>query len=129
MNGEKKLSVKSIVITLVLGIAVIFGITQLVKSANNTPVKEEAPIEKPAPVATRFGLPVDSFTVVNGTIERNQFLSDILDDYGIDNNTVLQLAQKARPVFSVRNLAAGKPYTIFCYKRLYTKSAILCLPA
>ncbi len=114
MNGEKKLSVKSIVITVVLGIAVIFGITLLVKSANNPPAKRAAPPANPAPVATRFGLPVDSFTVVNGTIQRNQFLTDILGDYGIDNTTVLQLAQKARPVFSVRNLAAGKPYTIFC---------------
>lgn len=117
MNREKKLSVKSIVLTFVLGTAVIFGITQLVKPArHNTKTKEAAPLEKPAPVATRFGLPLDSFTVVNGTIERNQFLSDILNDYDIDNTTVLQLAQKARPVFSVRNLAAGKPYTIFCTK-------------
>lgn len=117
MNREKKLLVKSIVLTFVLGTAVIFGITQLVKPAHhNTKTKEAAPLEKPAPVATRFGLPLDSFTVVNGTIERNQFLSDILNDYDIDNTTVLQLAQKARPVFSVRNLAAGKPYTIFCSK-------------
>jgi murein DD-endopeptidase MepM/ murein hydrolase activator NlpD len=114
MSGEKKLSAKSIVITAVLGIAVIFGITQLVKSADKTTTIEEAKPAKPAPVITRFGLPVDSFTVVNGTIERNQFLSDILGDYGLDNSSVLQLAQKARPVFSVRNLAAGKPYTIFC---------------
>lgn len=114
MSGEKKLSTKSIVITVVLGIAVIFGITHFVKSANKTTEIEEATPATPAPVITRFGLPVDSFTLVNGTIERNQFLSDILDDYGIDNNEVLQLAQKARTVFSVRNLAAGKPYTIFC---------------
>ena len=114
MNREKKVSVKTIVLTVVLGIVVIFGISQLVKSANNPPAKETALPVKPVPVATRFGLPVDSFTIVNGTIERNQFLSDILDDYGIDNNAVLQLAQKARPVFSVRNLAAGKPYSIFC---------------
>jgi murein DD-endopeptidase MepM/ murein hydrolase activator NlpD len=114
MNREKKVSVNTIVLTLVLGIAVIFGITQLVKSANNPPAKETLLPASPAPVATRFGLPVDSFTIVNGTIERNQFLSDILDDYGIDNNVVLQLAQKARAVFSVRNLAAGKPYSIFC---------------
>ena len=114
MNREKKVSVKTIVLTVVLGIVVIFGISQLVKSANNPPAKETALPVKPPPVATRFGLRVDSFTIVNGTIERNQFLSDILDDYGIDNNAVLQLAQKARPVFSVRNLAAGKPYSIFC---------------
>ncbi len=114
MNREKKISVKLIVLTVVLGTAVIFGITQLVKSANSTPEKEAALLVEPEPVATRFGLPVDSFTVVDGTIQRNQFLTDILDDYGIDNTTALQLAQKARPVFSVRSLATGKPYTIFC---------------
>ncbi len=114
MNREKKISVKLIVLTVVLGTAVIFGITQLVKPANSTPKKETAPPAKPGPVATRFGLPVDSFTIADGTIQRNQFLTDILDDYGIDNTTVLQLAQKARTVFSVRNLATGKPYTIFC---------------
>jgi murein DD-endopeptidase MepM/ murein hydrolase activator NlpD len=116
MNGRKKISVKLIVTAVVLGTAVIFGITHLVKSANSTPAEETAPPVKPEPVATRFGLPVDSFTIVAGTIERNQFLTDILDDYGIDNTTALQLAKKARPVFSVRNLATGKPYTIFCTK-------------
>lgn len=114
MNAQKKISVKSILIAIVLGVAVIFGIIQLVKSANSSPVPEAAPVVKPRPVVTRFGLPVDSFTIVNGTIGRNQFLAGILDDYGIDNTTVLQLAQKARGVFSVRDLAAGKPYTIFC---------------
>lgn len=116
MNEEKKFSVKSIVIAAVLATAVIFGISHLVKSANNAPAIEETPVVKPQPVVTRFGLPVDSFTVINGTIERNQFLAGILNDYGIDNTTVLQLAQKARAVFNVRNLAAGKPYTIFCTK-------------
>ncbi len=116
MKGEKKISVKSIVLTIVLGTALIFGVTHLVKSANSTPEKKATQPAKPAPVATRFGLPVDSFTVVNGTIQHNQFLTSILDDYGIDNTTALRLAQKARPVFSVRNLAAGKPYTIFCTK-------------
>ena len=116
MSGEKKLSVKSIVLTVVLGIAVVFGITFMVKSANNPPEKEAPPVVKTKPSAIRFGLPLDSFTIVDGTIQRNQFLADILADYGIDNTTALKLAQKARPVFSVRKLDAGKPYTIFCTK-------------
>jgi murein DD-endopeptidase MepM/ murein hydrolase activator NlpD len=116
MNGEKKISVKLIILIVVLGTAVIFGVSQLVKSANSAPEKEATLPPKPQPVVTRFGLPVDSFTVINGTIERNQFLAGILAEYDIDNTTVLQLAQKARAVFNVRNLAAGKPYTIFCTK-------------
>jgi murein DD-endopeptidase MepM/ murein hydrolase activator NlpD len=114
--GKKKFSVKAIILSAVLVIAVVFGITLLVRSGKDTRPKATTTATEthPEPVATRFGLPVDSFTVVDGTIERNQFLSDILDQYGIDNATVLQLAQKAKPVYSVRNLAAGKPYTIFC---------------
>jgi murein DD-endopeptidase MepM/ murein hydrolase activator NlpD len=116
MNGKRKISVKLIILILVLGTAVIFGVSQLGKSANSAPEKEATLPAKIQPVVTRFGLPVDSFTIINGTIEHNQFLAGILDDYGIDNTTVLQLAQKARAVFNVRNLAAGKPYTIFCAK-------------
>ena len=116
MNGEKKISVKSIILTVVLGVAIVFGITYLVKSGNNPPEIEAAPVPKPKPAAIRFGLPIDSFTLIDGTIQRNQFLADILADYGINNTTVLQLAQKARHVFSVRKLDAGKPYTIFCTK-------------
>ncbi|MEO9004466.1 MAG: hypothetical protein ABI288_07005, partial [Ginsengibacter sp.] len=116
MNGEKKFSVKLIILILLLGTALIFAITQLMKPSNSTPKENGTLPAKSGPEITRFGLPVDSFTVVNGIIERNQFLAGILGDYGIDNTTALQLAQKARPVFSVRNLAAGKPYTIFCTK-------------
>ena len=116
MNGENKLSVRSIILSLLLGTVVIFGITQLVNSARQPQEKKAKTPQSASPAVTRFGLPVDSFIIVNGSIERNQFLSDILNDYGIDNSMVLQLAEKARTVFSVRNLAAGKPYTIFCSK-------------
>src|SRR5690349_3486576 len=116
MNGDKKNSIKLIILIVFLGTAVIFGVSQLVKSAYSTPEKKVTPPAKPDPVNMRFGLPVDSFEVVNGIIERNQFLADILNEYGIENIAVLQLSQKARPVFNVRNLAAGKPYTIFCTK-------------
>lgn len=116
MNGVKKISVKLIIVTVVLGTAVIFGVSQLAKSGNNRTEEKATQPVKSGPATTRFGLPVDSFTLVNGIIQRNQFLAGILDDYGIDNTTVLQLSEKARSVFNVRNLAAGKPYTIFCTK-------------
>ncbi|MEO8960654.1 MAG: peptidoglycan DD-metalloendopeptidase family protein [Ginsengibacter sp.] len=99
------------------------------QSGNSTPEEKGTLPAKPGPVATRFGLPVDSFTVVNGIIERNQFLAGILGDYGIDNTTALQLAQKALPVFSVRTLAVGKPYTIFCTKDSLQKAQYFYLPA
>jgi murein DD-endopeptidase MepM/ murein hydrolase activator NlpD len=118
MNKLKNSSVKKIGLAVVICAVVIFGAVRFIKSAKAKVIKEPATVSSagPSAVATRFGLPLDSFTIVEETIQRNQFLADILADYGIDNATVLKLAEKARPVFSVRNLAAGKPYTIFCTK-------------
>ncbi|MGN6265260.1 MAG: peptidoglycan DD-metalloendopeptidase family protein [Ginsengibacter sp.] len=116
MNRKKKLSVKSIALIITGVIAALILIMQLIQPGNKATAKELPPAVKPEPTATRFGLPLDSFTVTEGTIDRNQFLADILKDYGIDNSTVLRLAEKARNIFSVRKLDAGKPYTIFCTK-------------
>lgn len=62
----------------------------------------------------KFGLPVDSFDLVQETVQRNQFLSDILENYGIDGRQSALAAQVARPVFDVRNIRAGNSYTVFC---------------
>ena len=42
----------------------------------------------------KFGLPVDSFTVIDETVQRNEFLSDILTEYGVDLTSIANLAQK-----------------------------------
>ncbi|MFT3825995.1 MAG: peptidoglycan DD-metalloendopeptidase family protein [Chitinophagaceae bacterium] len=64
----------------------------------------------------KFGLPVDSFAVVEKTVERNEVLSGILQLYNIDNATIAGLAEKSKNVFDVRNLVAGNQYTVFCTK-------------
>jgi len=53
---------------------------------------------------------------VEDNIEKNEFLSDMLSAYNIENSTVLKLAEKAEDVYSVRYLAAGHPYSVFCLK-------------
>lgn len=78
----------------------------------------EAKVEKKAPPVERkeFGLPVDSFDIVKSTIQRNEFLSNILSRYDIGPQTIANLSQKARNVYSVRDIAVGKNYTVFCSK-------------
>lgn len=69
------------------------------------------------PVSQRkFGLPVDSFTVVEKTIERNEFLANILELYQVDEPTIALLAVKSKGVFDIRNIRAGNQYTVFCTK-------------
>src|SRR5690606_4687159 len=63
-----------------------------------------------------FGLPVNNYRIENSTIKRNEFLSTILNRYGVDNVTVAKLANASKSVFDVRNMAADKPYTVFLSK-------------
>lgn len=61
---------------------------------------------------TEYGIVVDSLKVIRGTIRRNQFLGDILSDFGVDYSIVDQLSRLARPVFDVRNIRAGNSYAM-----------------
>ncbi|TPE44362.1 peptidoglycan DD-metalloendopeptidase family protein [Pontibacter mangrovi] len=66
--------------------------------------------KQPAPVV--YGIATDSLEIVEDEVERGQVLSGILAKYNIDPTTVHNLAQKAKEVFSVRKIAAGRNYTI-----------------
>jgi murein DD-endopeptidase MepM/ murein hydrolase activator NlpD len=68
------------------------------------------------PSARKFGLAVDSFNVIENTVQRNDFLGSILEPYQVDNATIANLAQKSKPVFDVRKITEGSQYTIFCTK-------------
>lgn len=60
----------------------------------------------------KFGFNLNDFHVSQATIEPNQFLADILLRHKVDYQTVAVLAEKAKPVFDVRSLRAGKTYYI-----------------
>lgn len=64
----------------------------------------------------KFGLPTDSFNVIENTVQRNDFLATILQPYNVDNITIATLAQKSKAIFDVRRIATGDDYTIFCTK-------------
>lgn len=60
-----------------------------------------------------YGIPVDSFTVVQGIIRRNQLLGNILYDYGVSNRQVYELSLLPREKFDVRRVKAGNRYALF----------------
>lgn len=62
----------------------------------------------------KFGLPVDSFYIEQGSIRRNQNLSDILLDQGISYQTIDEIARKSRPIFDLRRMKQGNNYYFFC---------------
>lgn len=59
-----------------------------------------------------YGMVVDSFNVAESSVKRNQSISDILLAYNVSHQTIFALANKSKPVFDVRRIAANKKYTV-----------------
>jgi len=116
-------------ILLMLFIVLIGGIVFLsgfeIEATGNkiNKVSSEQLKAKPPLLPKLFNLSVDSFNVYQNKIERNQFLSNILEKYQVDAVTIASLVEKSRKVFNARKIAAGNPYTILTYKSAPQKAA------
>ena len=81
---------------------------------NSQPVEPVAdePVEVlPQPVY-RWGVNVDSLDIVDGTIGRNEMLSNILFKYGVSAQTIHYIDRSSDSTWSVRKIQSGKPYHI-----------------
>ncbi|MEM9547685.1 MAG: peptidoglycan DD-metalloendopeptidase family protein [Bacteroidota bacterium] len=58
----------------------------------------------------KYGYETNAHYFESGTIEYNQFLGDILTDNGVSYATIAELEEKARDIFNVRNIRAGKRF-------------------
>ncbi len=59
-----------------------------------------------------YGINVDSLQVIQGKVNRNQFLSDILLKYGVKYATIDYLARHTKKIFDVRRIRHGNKYTL-----------------
>lgn len=85
--------------------------TKRVEAASVSELAEaEEHVKLPAPIV--YGIPTDSLEIVEAEVARGEVLSQLLAKYNIDATTVHNLAQKAKDVFNVRRIAAGRNYTI-----------------
>jgi len=79
------------------------------------PKKEEdiKPVVVVKEPVVKYGFPVDSFVIVNGTVGSGEFLSTILNRFGVGLGTIDTIARKSVRVFDVRKIREGNNYTIF----------------
>ena len=112
---KKKLRWISIGLTALLGVFVVLFIY---RSNQNAEIEPIVAVEKDTVAAPTllFEIPIDSFEVVQSNIQKNEFLANILLPYGIDYVTIDELAKKSKPIFDVRRMAVGKPYTLLLSK-------------
>lgn len=81
---------------------------------SSTPVQTEADepaVALPQPVY-RWGVCIDSVTVTDGTIGRNELLSGILLRHGVSSQTIHYVEKASQETWSVRKIQAGKTYHI-----------------
>ena len=59
-----------------------------------------------------YGIDVKQMEVVQAHFERNQFVTDVLQNHEVPSHVIEQVAQKSIQVFDVRRMRAGNSFTI-----------------
>ena len=67
-----------------------------------------------AEASHKYNIDASKYLVYHGKIQKNEFLSDILLGCNVPYPIIDKSANKAKDVFSVTKLRAGKPYTVLC---------------
>jgi len=68
------------------------------------------------PQHIEYGINCDSLSIERGIVRKNQSLSEILSVYDIGSEIIHQIASMSRPVFDVRKMKVGNPYTVLLTK-------------
>lgn len=100
---------------------------------NTTNVKPELPVavpdtstitNTPSPVFM-YGIPSDSFVLVQGKIKKNSLLSEILLKHGVTMQEIDQVTRNSKAVFDVRKIRTGNNYILFCERDSAAKARYL----
>lgn len=83
------------------------------KPAPDTNQEQEEALSPVKEVQMKYGLPVDSFELIDNVISNGESFSNIMLNFGIDYSMINRIATNFKDIFDVRNLRSGKDYTIF----------------
>ncbi len=110
---KQKLTISSLIL-LIIGILTL--ISYLIGSQDNKPVVPAESVGLPVEQHIEYGINCDSLRIERGVVRQNQSLSEILSFYDIGSEIIHQIANLSRPVFDVRKMKVGNPYTILFSK-------------
>ncbi|MGB0788018.1 MAG: peptidoglycan DD-metalloendopeptidase family protein [Marinirhabdus sp.] len=68
--------------------------------------------ERPAPIIEQYGFVLNNFEVVRDTVRPGDTFGTILEEHGIPQGKILEVATKFRDSFDVRKIVVGKPYVL-----------------
>ncbi len=103
-----------IIAGLVLVLVVTIITTSIFTSTEGICYEEkEVDIPAPPPVIRKYGIAIDSFTIEEGRIRRNEVLASLLRRYKLDHTKINQLGIASKDVFDLRKIRAGNSYNAF----------------
>lgn len=119
----KRFKPRKLALLLAAMAATILGIGQLLLNytGNNLnqagmatlPANADAIQSFPIKVPTyEYGIAIDTFQKMEGTIKSGEFLADILMRYQVPYASIDQLVKNSEEIFNIRHIKAGKNYTI-----------------
>lgn len=119
MQRKIKLILSLLVLSIPLVILNNLGVFDRFVSEKHTESETQEPVTVPIAreVQLKYGLPVDSFVLIDNVIDNGESFGNILLDFGIDYAMIHRIATEFKDVFDVRNLRSGKDYTIFAENR------------
>ncbi|MFU8842571.1 MAG: peptidoglycan DD-metalloendopeptidase family protein [Bacteroidales bacterium] len=101
-----------ILILLLLSILLVFFIFQFNRESEGRAIEVLA-FENPEPTFA-YGIEVDSLVVFTDHVQKNQNLSEILQGFKVDYQTIDLLVRRTKNVFDVRRIKAGNRYSVLC---------------
>ncbi|MFK7968878.1 MAG: peptidoglycan DD-metalloendopeptidase family protein [Bacteroidia bacterium] len=58
-----------------------------------------------------YGIDVNDYKVMQGEVQRNEVLGELLADHGVPYPKVIAMVDAAKGIFDIRKMRSGKPYT------------------
>lgn len=97
-----------------LWMAGVWFLAGCMETENLTPEQQNPITKQHALVHSLYGLPADSFRIIEGTIRPNQFLADLLFQFRLPSDKINQAVKVARNVLDISKIRFGNRYTAFC---------------
>lgn len=96
----------------------LLGLLPLIFACNSEPANtapapiSQLPEEEKVVENMKFGFNLDDYRVQEGSIQKNQVLSQILAPFDVSAQRIEEIAKNARPVFDVRRIKPKKNWTL-----------------
>ncbi len=121
MKFTKSKTITIILFVIALCVAVVAFVILHNANKETLPTVDENSLE--SEVEKRFGIPIEGWEIINDTVQNGDFLSTILDKYGISAVVVDKIAKLSNDSVDYTRITIGRPFSVFTSAGDTTKTA------